>query len=415
MPWNNRLVDTVSIALIVSSLIIVIGFLSNYLFNKTGFPDMLILIFIGILFGPIFGIFDPTSVKSFAPYIAALALAYIIFDGGMGLNIRSVIINSPKAVLLAVLGFIFSTLGVAAFMVFVFNMPVLYGLLFGVIFGGSSSVVVVSLANKIKISKQGSTILILESAITDIFSIVAAIAIIDVLITGQADVAGIGLGIAGKFFIGALVGVAFGFAWLFALKKVSSLPFTYMLTLGVVLLGYAASEAIGGSGVLSVLLFGLILGNEKDILQFFKQNLETNPDNGKIALAVSGGLKRFQAEIAFLISTFFFVFLGIIATVSSITVLVSGIVLSIIMLVTRYGAVWLTTLKSPLRKENKMLTMILTRGLATAVLATLPAQLGLQYSDVFVDVAVVVIVVTAVMATVGAMLISRKSSVNSVD
>ncbi len=54
------------------------------------------------------------------------------------------------------------------------------------------------------------------------------------------------------------------------------------------------------------------------------------------------------------------------------------------------------------------MTAILTRGLATAVLATLPAQLGLAYSDIFIDVALVVIIVTAIMATVGATLLSRK-------
>lgn len=402
------MVDSVSIVLIISALIILIGFSANHFFNKTGFPDMLILIFIGAIFGPIFGVFDPSSVKTFAPYIAALALSYIIFDGGMGLNIKQVLYNSPKAVLLAILGFVFSLLGVAAFMVYVFDMSWLYGLLFGAIFGGSSSVIVVSLASKIKISENGSTILILESAITDIFSIVIAIAIIDILITGNANVASIGIGIVGKFLIGLGIGIALGFAWLFALKKVSSLPFTYMLTLGIVLLGYAVTESLGGSGVLCVLLFGLILGNERDLLKFLRQNIDVNLDEGKILLSVTKGLKRFEAEVAFLISTFFFVFLGIIASISSLTVLLSGIALSVIMLVTRYGAVWLTTWKSSLRREQNMMTVILTRGLATAVLATLPAQLGLSYSDIFVDIAIVVIVTTAIMATVGSMLISRK-------
>ncbi len=403
------MVDSVSLALIVSALIILIGFLANYLFNKTGFPDMLILILLGALFGPIFGIFAPEEVKNFAPYIAALALSYIIFDGGMGLNIKQVLYNSPKALLLAILGFVFSMLGVAAFMMYAFNMPLLYGLLFGTIFGGSSSVIVVSLANKIKISEKGATILILESALTDIFSIVIAIAIIDILITGNANVMTIGIGIAGKFLIGLVVGIGLGFAWLFALKKVSSLPFTYMLTLGIVLLGYAATEVLGGSGVLCVLLFGLILGNERDLLKVLRQNFDTNHDGGRITLCVTRGLKRFEAEVAFLISTFFFVYLGIIASVSSATVLVSGIMLSAIMLATRYGAVWLTTVKSSLRNERKMLTVILTRGLATAVLATLPAQLGLSYSDIFVDIAIIVIVTTAIMATIGSMLISRRT------
>ena len=299
-------------------------------------------------------------------------------------------------------------------MIFVFNMPILYSLLFGAIFGGSSSVVVISLASKIKISDKGSTILILESAITDVFSIVIAVAIIDILITGEANVGAIGLAVAGKFIIGIATGFVLGFAWLFALRKVSTIPYSYMLTLGVVLLGYATTEAIGGSGVLCVLLFGLILGNEREILRSIAKTAET-PENGKIFLSVSRGLKRFESEIAFLIGTFFFVFLGMITTVSSLMVLASGIALSIIILLIRYVAVWLTTRNNSLQRERGMLTVILTRGLATAVLATLPAQYGLLYSDIFVDITVVVIVATAVMATVGSMLMSRKKTFTSYD
>jgi cell volume regulation protein A len=404
------LVDSVSVALIISALIILIGFLGNCFFKKTGLPDMLFLISLGVLFGPILGVFDPASVKNFAPYVAALALAYILFDGGIGLNIKKVLYNSPKALLLAGLGFVFSLLGVAAFTVFVFNVPLLYGLLFGSIFGGSSSVVVISLASKIKISEKGSTILILESAITDILCIVISLSIIDVIVTGNANFAAIGLGIAGKFLIGLIMGLVLGFAWLFALKKVATQSFSYMLTLGIVLLGYAASESLGGSGALTVLLFGLILGNEKEVLKFFKQGNDLNNHNGKIYCAVSKGLKRFEAEIAFLIRTFFFVFLGIIVSISSISFLISGILLALILLLTRFGAVYLTTMKSPLQKERKIMTVVLTRGLAAAVLSTLPAQYGLEYSSLFVDIAVVIIVSTAIIATVGSMILSRQHS-----
>jgi cell volume regulation protein A len=228
------LVDLVSVALIISALIILIGFLANYLFKKTGLPDMLILIFLGVLFGPILGVFDPTAVKNFAPYIAALALAYILFDGGIGLNIKRVLFNSPKAVLLAVLGFVFSVLGVTVFMVVVFNMPLIYGLLFGSIFGGSSSVAVISLACKVKINEKGGICLILESAITDILCVVISLSLLDVIVTGQANVGTIGLTIAGKFLIGAAIGLLLGFTWLFALRKVASMPFSFMLTLGIV-------------------------------------------------------------------------------------------------------------------------------------------------------------------------------------
>ncbi|MGD6934638.1 MAG: cation:proton antiporter [Candidatus Bathyarchaeia archaeon] len=408
---------SVSIALVIAAIIILIGFLANYLFKKTGLPDMLILIFLGALFGPMLGVFDIDVIKSFAPYIAALALAYILFDGGMGLNLRQVFKNSPKAFLLAALSFTFSVLGVAAFMIAVFNVPLTYGLLFGTIVGGSSSVVVISLANRIKISDKGSTILILESALTDILCIVISLALIEVIVTGQANVASIGFGVATKFLIGILIGVTTGFAWLFALRRLADLDFSYILTLGIILLGYALSESIGGSGALSALIFGLILGNEKDILHsltnVFKFNIGGSID-GKIELSVSKGLKRFESEIAFLIRTFFFVFLGIIASISSVTLLFAGIIVALILFVTRYGAVFIATANSPMKKERQIMTYILTRGLAAAVLATLPAQYSLLYADLFINIAVVVIVTTAIIATVGSIVVSHPDKIQNI-
>jgi len=91
-------------------------------------------------------------------------------------------------------------------------------------------------------------------------------------------------------------------------------------------------------------------------------------------------------------------------------VILSGVILSMIMLVTRYGAVWVTTYRNGSKKDRGMLTVVLTRGLATAVLATLPAQYGLLYSDIFIDVSIIVVIMTAIMATVGSMILSHNKT-----
>ena len=72
--------NTVILALVTASVIIVIGFLGSYLFDRTGLPDMLFLIVLGLIFGPILRFFDPTTIAGLAPYIAALALVFISFD-----------------------------------------------------------------------------------------------------------------------------------------------------------------------------------------------------------------------------------------------------------------------------------------------------------------------------------------------
>ncbi len=396
------MVDLVPLALIISALIIVIGFFGNYLFEKKGIPDMMFLIILGMIVGPILHIFDPGVIQSFAPYISALALVFILFDGGMGIGIRQALSNSPRAVLLAILGFLLSVLTLSLVMILFFGMPLSYGLLFGSIYGGSSSIVVVSLATKIKISEKGSTTLVLESATTDILCIVVSLALIGVILTGHTDYLSVGVGIAGKFLIGAGIGAALGIVGLFLLRRLSYLPFSYMLTLAIALFAYAISETLGGSGALSALLFGLILGNEAAIFKLLRRKTTTN-------VAVDSGLKRFESEIAFFVRTFFFVFLGIIVTISDVSFIFIGIALSFLLLLVRFGAVYISTVKSELKNERYLLTVILTRGLAAAVLATLPIQYGLSYSSLFINFAVVIIMSTAIIATVGVLVLSRKN------
>jgi len=410
--------DPVTLALILGGSIIVIGFLGNYLFERTGFPDMLLLIVLGLLLGPIIGLVDVGSIMSLAPYLAALALVFILFDGGMAMNIYRVFSESPRAAVLAVVSFAMSVFATTLFMTYIVipDMPVLYSVLFGTIFGGSSSIAIISLASRIKVSEKCSTILSLESAITDILCIVFSLVVIEIILKGASvDLTAIGQSIASRFSTGVVLGLIFGIIWLSVLKRIAKASYAYMLTLAVVLLVYAFSEFLGGSGSLCSLLFGIMLGNEKDIYRILR--MERPPNT-----VVDVGLKRFESEVAFLLRTFFFVYIGLIVTISNITVIIIGVILSLILLLVRFGAVKFATIRcNELVKERPIMAVMLTRGLAAAVLATLP----LQYTDVvkygeagqifrvlssiYINLAVIIILSTAIIATVGIPLFKRKA------
>ena len=412
------MVDPVILPLILGGFIIVIGFLSNYLFERTGFPDILLLIILGLLLGPIMGLIASDSIMNLAPYLAALALVFILFDGGMAMNIYRVFSESPRAAVLAFVGFGISVIATTLFMNFIVipSMPILYSVLFGTIFGGSSSIAIISLASRIKVSEKCSTILSLESAITDILCIVFSLIVIDIILRGTSvDLMEVGQSIASRFSTGIVLGVISGIIWLSILKRIAKASYAYMLTLAAVLLAYALSESLGGSGSLCCLLFGIMLGNEKEIYRMLK--LERSPNAG-----VDVGLKRFESEIAFLLRTFFFVYIGLIVTISNVAVVVDGAILSLILLVVRFGAVRFATVRSnELMKERPIMAVMLTRGLAAAVLATLP----LQYTDVakypevgpifqdlspiYINLAVIIILGTAIIATVGVPLLKRRA------
>jgi cell volume regulation protein A len=412
------LMDPVTLALILGGSIIVIGFLGNYLFERTGFPDMLWLIVLGLLLGPVTGLVNASSIMGLAPYLAALALVFILFDGGMVMNIYRVFSESPRAMVLAVAGFAMSVTATTLVMMYIVipDKPLLYSLLFGTILGGSSSIAVISLASRIKVSEKCSTILSIESAITDILCIVFSLAVIEIILKGTAvDLTTIGQSIASRFSIGIVLGVIFGIIWLSVLKRIAKASYAYMLTLAVVLLAYAFSEFLGGSGSLCSLLFGIMLGNEKEIYKILK--MERPPNT-----VVDVGLKRFESEVAFLLRTFFFVYIGLIVTIGNIITVITGVILSLILLLVRFGAVSFATVHSDeLKKERPIMGVVLTRGLAAAVLATLP----LQYTDatkypeaapifqalspLYINLAVIIILATAIIATVGIPLFKRRT------
>lgn len=406
-----------TLALVMASVIIVVGFICNYVFEKTGFPDMLLLIILGIVLGPIIRMVSPEfntqSLMNLAPYLAALAIIFILFDGGIKMNIYQILSESPRAILLATLGFTLSALTITLLMIYLAHLPPLYALLFGSINGGSSSIAVISLAQRIKVSEKTSTILSLESAMTDVLCIVVSLAVLGMIVGGnQAGYTEVGRIIASQFSVGAVLGVLFGVAWLGILRKAVKLPYAYMLTVGILLFSYAFSECLGGSGALTCLLFGIVLGNEREINRILKRERPS-------LITVDEGLKRFEAEIAFLIRSFFFVFLGLIASVSDPIFVFFGVIISLLLLLVRYLAVTVATVKSEIKAEKIVMWIVFARGLAAAVLSTLPKQYTEYFdekipggipniSEWYINIALIIILVTAVICTLGIFLISKK-------
>jgi cell volume regulation protein A len=211
-----------------------------------------------------------------------------------------------------------------------------------------------------------------------------------------------------------MLGIVIGISWLSMLKRIVKASYSYMLTLGIALLAYALSEFLGGSGALCSLLFGIMLGNEKEIYGILRMKKPSNQ-------VVDAGLKRFESEIAFLLRAFFFVYIGLIVTAPNLTTVIIGIALALTLLLIRIGVVHVATIRSELIQERAIMSALLTRGLASAVLATLPLQYAdpVKYPDVgrifqqlapfYINITVVVILATAVITTVGIPLLRRKT------
>jgi cell volume regulation protein A len=388
-------------------ILLVIGFLGDYLFRKISFPDILILLALGYLIGPVFGIIDPAEIAPASQIIASLALVVILFNGGLDLKFSSVLSSAPRALILVILGIAASAAAVAFIAYHLLGWDFMNSLLLGAIVSGTSPSIVMPLVNRAKAPGKVTSVLSLESAFDGALVIVIALVILQVITDGSTGNAAsmVGQAIAIKFAIGLGVGAAAGFFWLWILTLIEGETFDDILTLAIVFALYFVVESINGSGVIFALSFGIILGNGIEVARFLRI---------KRTVEVHDMMRKFHSQMSFLIKTFFFVYLGLMLTFDKLDVIIVGVVLSFALLFVRYIVVLLTSIGSgTMFKSSGFLTTMLPRGLSAAVVAEIVVVSGIAHAADYPDIIMVVIVATVVIAAIGIPLFARKAPIEA--
>lgn len=387
----------------IAGLLLAIGFLADFLFRKTSFPDVIILIGLGYLAGPVLGFVHPDQITVVSQIVASLTLAIILFHGGLHLDFASVLPIVPRALILTLLGFGLSVAAVTAFAYYVMNVELLHGLLLGAIIGGTSSSIVIPMLDRIKVRHEVKSVLDLESAFTDAMVIVAALVILQIIATGSTEnsLAGAGQDIALRFLLGIVVGVVAGILWLWVLALIEGETYDDIMTLAIVFLLFFGVESLGGSGAIFTLTFGIILGNGVKVAQWMRI---------RRTVAVHEMMVKFYSEISFLIKTFFFVYLGLMITFDKPQPLVIGVILAFILLFSRYFAVLFSTIgNGVLSKSKGILTTMLPRGLAAAVVAEMVISAGIPNATIYSSIILAVIVSTVAIAAISVPLFARRA------
>ncbi|MEM0360358.1 MAG: cation:proton antiporter [Candidatus Diapherotrites archaeon] len=417
----------VSTAFFIISLVIGIGYLGTIIFKKTKVSEILILLSVGLLIGPFSSYLGPQGAgiipfevigaeqlklfEGFLPFFSAFALTIILFEGGLHLNFFKVIKFLGESFAFTLLVFLLSTAFVfivfwfgSAFGVFSFN-P-LVGLMLGAILGGTSSEIVIPLINKTSANEETKTLLSIESALTDALCVVIAVAIAEIILLQSFNASHIGSKILSAFTIAGFFGLVFGLFWLKILDHLKGKPYEYLLTLGALLFLYSFSVFFGGNGAIAALTFGLVLGNSEDITRMLRLTQRS----------VDSSIKSFQEEVSFLVRTFFFVYLGVLFKLEFLTLpmLALSLVLFVLLIAARYaGATFIKKFKPVFAKDRKLITTMAARGLASAVLISLPLSMGLQLEkdtiDMITTVVFLVIFLSNIIATLGVFVAEKEN------
>ena len=384
--------------------IILVGFLGDYVYEKIKIPDVLVLLGIGILLGPVFGMVDHQRLAEFAEYFGTFALIVILFEGGMDVKISMLLRELGNATILATLSFASTTGAITAFLFYVQGWQFFPSIMMASVLGCTSAAIVLPIVAKMSVKDETRTVVGVESAVSDVLAVVLVISLIELTKLESIGIEKPLRAIASSFSVAIVAGTVFGFFWFKVLNVLEERKYSYMVTLGAMLIVVAAVDYLGGSGPIAVLIFGIILGNCGDI-PFIR-------GSGRCGL-IDETIKFFHGEVTFFIRTFFFVYLGMMITSAVLSprhIAVSLALLCIIVLMRYLSVEFMVRSSGKGREEKSAFFYMLPRGLATAVLASLPVAAGVEGSENFIVYAVSVIILTNVIMTFGVLNMERNNT-----
>ena len=390
LSFGDSLVASAPILLLAASVVIILGVLGEAFFKKTGIPDILFLMMLGIIIGPVLGIIQPEAVLEIVPYFAAVALIIIMFDGGLNLHIGKVLKTAHFAIILVIVGFAVSVGIVAGLAHYGLGWEWIDSILLGTIVGGSSSIIVFGLVQKIRISDDAKSMLSFESALTDIFAVIIAFVLFEAALSGELSLDLLGITIGKAILVGLVLGFGVGIPWMFVISKLKNAQHSYMLTIGMVFLLFFLATSFGESGALTALVFGLMLGKKTYFSRLLKVKFpEDTIDNS------------LHNQVTFLVRAFFFVFVGLLASFAQLEYVIFGIVAAIGIYIGRIIITKSVLVRGFSRLDKRVTSVMIPRGLAAAVLATFPLSMGLPNAEAYPQIIFFVIFTSVLITTIG--------------
>ena len=385
--------------------IIVLGVLGDFLFTKTKIPTPVILMFAGIILGPATHILKSDIFFEIAPYFGTFALILILFEGGLDLEFDLVIRQFSSALLLGFLSFIVGAAGVTSICLILFQMEMSDALFYGFIFGGTSPAVILPVLPRLSISKNLKTLLTLEAVISEVLTVISVIIYIKILKGGQYEGISILNHILTSIGISILLAAVSGLVWSRFMGYFSKQNLAYMLTLGFVLLLYTLTDFLGGEGAITILAFGILLGNSKILAVKSQSILQKLNSSVNIAdFEIDEVVKKINAELTFLVRTYFFVFIGLLVDFTFFTpdVLLIAVAILTIFFISRIATINLVRPLSPSLKSAHISSTLglIPRGLATAVMAFTLLNSGVFTSSQLLSVVFAVILASNLLMSV---------------
>ncbi|HET7849436.1 MAG TPA: potassium/proton antiporter [Pseudolabrys sp.] len=369
--------DIVSITILLGSLLVLAGILSSLIALRFGAPLLLVFLLLGMLAGE----GGPGGLKfnnvSLTYTVGSIALALILFDGGLRTRLASFRNVLAPAVMLATAGVLITALLVAPVAKLMLAIGWTEALLVGAVVASTDAAAVFFLINArgLRLRPRVRATLEVESGTNDPFAVFLTLLLVEFLSMGHPSWSHAFAVLAADAVFGCVIGYIGGLIITFVLNKVDlpqglHAPFVAVFAVAI----FACANALHTSGFLAVYLAGLVVGNRQ--------------------MRARNTVVVFLDAITWLAQIVMFVLLGLLVWPHRLTDTIAGaiVVAVVLMLIARPAAVFLCLWPFNFHWNEKVfISWVGLRGAVGIFLASIPLLVGLPMAYLYFDVAFVVV------------------------
>lgn len=373
-----------NLAILVGATLLLLSIVASHISTRLGAPLLMVFLMLGMLAGedgPGGIHFDDFNLSY---VVGTIALAIIIFDGGMRTRRETFRVALWPAASLATLGVLLTAGLTGAFAAWLLELPWLQGLLIGAIVGSTDAAAVFALLRNagVRLKERVAATLEIESASNDPMAIFLTVALLELLRAGHTALdASVLLAFVRQFGIGSALGLAGGWLLVRLINRLTIASGLYpLLAVSGGLSIFAVTAHVGGSGFLAVFLAGLVLGNSR--------------------MQAAQNILRVHDGLAWLSQIVMFLLLGLLVTPSQLV----GVALpalgtaAFLILVARPAAVVVSLLPFRLPwREQLFVSWVGLRGAVPVVLALFPLMYGAENAHLYFNVAFFIVLVSLLL------------------
>ena len=375
------------------SFMLLVGMALGWLFDKLRFPKLLGMLVAGMVLGPHALNLLNATILSISPDLREMALIIILTRAGLSLDINDLKRVGRPAVFLSFVPACFEILGMIILAPKLLGVSVLDAAVMGAVIGAVSPAVVVPkmlhlLENRRGTDKSIPQLIMAGASVDDVFVIVMFTAFVG-LAQGTSISAASFLQIPVSIITGAAAGIVLGLIIALSVKRLHMRDSAKVIViLGISFLLVAAERQLKNlvpfSGLLAVMSLGVALRKW----------------NGTVAERLSAKFSKLWVGAEIIL----FVLVG--ATVDLRYTANAGlpvILLILGILVFRMVGVFISVLKTPLNRKERLFCMIayIPKATVQAAIGSIPLSLGLPCGNMVLTVAVLAILITAPLGAFG--------------